>query len=158
METRPFQFKGGIRSFGHATAGIIRMVRCQQSAWIHLIATGIVIGSRILFPSLAPGMVLDCARNLDRLDRGGFKHGVRILGRRGVAEFSSRGARRQGCSCRRGAYHRARVISDRRNHFLASCDGFVGALTRSTHAEIFVMSSEYASPTHLLLFSRQTNS
>jgi diacylglycerol kinase-like protein len=35
-------------------------------------------------------MVLDCARGLDRLDRGGFKHGVRILARRGVPEFSSR--------------------------------------------------------------------
>ena len=27
-------------------------------------------------------MVLDCTRGLDRLDGGGFKHGVRIFGRR----------------------------------------------------------------------------
>ena len=51
-----------------------------------------------------------------------------------------------------------RVISDRRNHSLATCEGPVGRLTRSTHAEIFVMSREYVIPTHLLLFSRQTNS
>jgi len=113
---------------------------------------------RILFPSLAPGMVLDCTRGLDRLDGGGFKHGVRIFGRRGVTEFSSCSARRQGCSCRRGADNCARVISDRRNHFLATCEGPVGPLTRSTRTEIFVMSSEYVIPTHLLLFSRQTNS
>ena len=39
METRPFQFTGRIRSFGHAIAGIIRMVRCQHNAWIHSVAT-----------------------------------------------------------------------------------------------------------------------
>jgi len=32
-------------------------------------------------------MVLDCTRGLDRLDRGGFKHGVRIFGRRDITEF-----------------------------------------------------------------------
>jgi len=32
-------------------------------------------------------MVLDCTRGLDRLDRGGFKYGVRIFGRRGITEF-----------------------------------------------------------------------
>jgi len=49
METRPFQFTGRIRSFGHAIAGIIRMVRCQHNAWIHLIATGIVIAAGFFF-------------------------------------------------------------------------------------------------------------
>jgi diacylglycerol kinase len=45
METRPFQFTGRIRSFGHALAGIVRMVRCQHNAWIHAIATGAVIAA-----------------------------------------------------------------------------------------------------------------
>src|SRR5439155_16216187 len=49
METRPFQFTGRIRSFGHAIAGIIRMVRCQHNAWIHLIATGMVIAAGFFF-------------------------------------------------------------------------------------------------------------
>jgi Prokaryotic diacylglycerol kinase len=158
METRPFQFTGRIRSFGHAIAGIIRMVRCQHNAWIHLVATAMVIAAGFFFHLSPPGMVLDCTRGLDRLDGGGLKHGVRIFGRRGVTELSSCSARRQGCSCRRGADNCARVISDRRNHFLATCEGPVGPLTRSTHTEIFVMSSVYIIPTHLLLFSRQTNS
>ena len=54
------------------------MMRCQHNAWIHLVATAMMIARRILLPSLAPGMVLD---------RGGFKHGVRIFGRRGITEF-----------------------------------------------------------------------
>jgi diacylglycerol kinase (ATP) len=49
METRPFQFTGRIRSFGHAIAPIIRMVRCQHNAWIHLIATGMVIAAGFFF-------------------------------------------------------------------------------------------------------------
>jgi diacylglycerol kinase (ATP) len=41
---RPFQFTGRIRSFRYAIAGIIRMIRCQHNAWIHLVATvGVVI-------------------------------------------------------------------------------------------------------------------
>jgi diacylglycerol kinase (ATP) len=49
METRPFQFTGRIRSFGHAIAGIIRMVRCQRNAWIHLVATAMVIAAGFFF-------------------------------------------------------------------------------------------------------------
>jgi Prokaryotic diacylglycerol kinase len=125
METRPFQFTGCIRSFGHATAGIILMIRCQQNAWIHLIATGIMIAAGFFFHLSRPEWCWIVVAILI-VYRGGFKHGVRIPGRRGVAEFSSRGARRQGCSCRRGAYHRARVISDRRNHFWPHVTGLLG--------------------------------
>jgi diacylglycerol kinase (ATP) len=49
METRPFQFTGRIRSFGHAIAGIIRMVRWQHNAWIHLVATDMVIAAGFFF-------------------------------------------------------------------------------------------------------------
>jgi diacylglycerol kinase len=49
METRPFQFTGRIRSFRYAIAGIIRMVRCQHNAWIHPIATGVVIAAGFFF-------------------------------------------------------------------------------------------------------------
>ena len=49
METRPFQFTGRIRSFHYAIAGMIRMVRCQRNAWIHAIATGVVIAAGFFF-------------------------------------------------------------------------------------------------------------
>src|SRR5438105_2409491 len=49
METRPFQFTGRIRSFRYAIAGIIRMMRCQHNAWIHAIATGVVIAAGLFF-------------------------------------------------------------------------------------------------------------
>ena len=49
MQTRPFQFTGRIRSFGHAIAGIIRMVRWQHNAWIHLVATAMVIAAGFFF-------------------------------------------------------------------------------------------------------------
>jgi diacylglycerol kinase (ATP) len=48
-ETRPFQFTGRIRSFRHATAGILRMIRCQHNAWIHAVATVIVLAAGFLF-------------------------------------------------------------------------------------------------------------
>src|SRR5204863_10033954 len=54
METRPFQFTGRIRSFHYAIAGIIRMVRCQHNAWIHAIATGVVIAAGFLFHHSSP--------------------------------------------------------------------------------------------------------
>ena len=44
-ETRPFQFTGRIRSFRHAVAGVLRMIRCQHNAWIHVAATFVVIGA-----------------------------------------------------------------------------------------------------------------
>jgi diacylglycerol kinase (ATP) len=48
-EPRPFQFTGRIRSFRHALAGLLRMIRCQHNAWIHLTATVIVLGAAFLF-------------------------------------------------------------------------------------------------------------
>jgi diacylglycerol kinase (ATP) len=42
---RPFQFTGRIRSFHYAIAGILRMIRCQHNAWIHAVATLLVIGA-----------------------------------------------------------------------------------------------------------------
>ena len=47
-ESRPFQFTGRIRSFRHAIAGILRMIRCQHNAWIHATATVIVLAAAVL--------------------------------------------------------------------------------------------------------------
>jgi diacylglycerol kinase (ATP) len=46
---RPFQFTGRIRSFYHATCGVLRMIRCQHNAWIHALATLIVLAAGLLF-------------------------------------------------------------------------------------------------------------
>src|SRR4029453_1287713 len=46
---RPFQFTGRIRSFRHAIAGILRMIRCQHNAWIHALATLIVLAAALFF-------------------------------------------------------------------------------------------------------------
>ena len=46
---RPFQFTGRVRSFSHAFAGIVRMVRCQHNAWIHVAATIVVLGAGFFF-------------------------------------------------------------------------------------------------------------
>ena len=48
-ESRPFQFTGRIRSFRHAIAGLLRMIRCQHNAWIHVAATVIVLAAGFLF-------------------------------------------------------------------------------------------------------------
>ena len=48
-ESRPFQFTGRIRSFRHAIAGILRMIRCQHNAWIHAVATASVVVAAFLF-------------------------------------------------------------------------------------------------------------
>src|SRR5882762_8824577 len=45
---RPFQFTGRVRSFRHAVAGILRMIRCQHNAWIHAVATVVVITAAFL--------------------------------------------------------------------------------------------------------------
>ena len=42
---RPFQFTGRLRSFRHALAGIWRMIHCQHNAWIHAVATVIVLAA-----------------------------------------------------------------------------------------------------------------
>jgi diacylglycerol kinase (ATP) len=46
--TQPFQFTGRIRSFRHAIAGILRMIRCQHNAWVHAAATLVVLVAAFL--------------------------------------------------------------------------------------------------------------
>src|SRR5437764_15197141 len=46
---RPFHFTGRIRSFYHATCGILRMMRCQHNAWIHAAMTVAVAVAALLF-------------------------------------------------------------------------------------------------------------
>ena len=48
-DARPFQFTGRIRSFRHAIAGILRMIRRQHNAWIHALATLIVLAAALFF-------------------------------------------------------------------------------------------------------------
>jgi diacylglycerol kinase len=47
--SRPFHFSGRIRSFRYAIAGVIRMVRCQHNAWVHALATAVVIAAGLIF-------------------------------------------------------------------------------------------------------------
>jgi diacylglycerol kinase (ATP) len=49
LEPRPFEFTGRIRSFRYAIAGILRMIRCQHNAWIHLVVTAGVIVAGLFF-------------------------------------------------------------------------------------------------------------
>src|SRR5437867_13091089 len=44
-ETKPCQFTGRIRSFRHAIAGVLRMIRCQHNAWIHAAASLVVLAA-----------------------------------------------------------------------------------------------------------------
>ena len=48
-EERPFQFTGRIRSFRHAIVGILRMLRCQHNAWLHLGVTIAVVAAGFFF-------------------------------------------------------------------------------------------------------------
>jgi len=48
LSERPFAFTGRIRSFRSAIAGIVRMIRCQHNAWIHAVATLVVLGCGFL--------------------------------------------------------------------------------------------------------------
>jgi diacylglycerol kinase (ATP) len=48
-EDRPFQFTGRVRSFRHAITGILRMLRCQHNAWLHLGLTVTAIGAGFFF-------------------------------------------------------------------------------------------------------------
>lgn len=48
-EAPPFQFSGRIRSFRYAIIGLIRMIRCQHNAWIHLAATVAAIALGFFF-------------------------------------------------------------------------------------------------------------
>ena len=158
METRPFQFTGRIRSFGHAIAGIIRMVRCQHNAWIHLIATAIVIAAGFFFHLSRPEwcwivLAVSIVWTAEALNTA-----FEFLADAASPNFHP--VVRDAKDVAAGAVLITALASSviGANHFLATCEGLVGALTRSTHTEIFVMSSEYIIPTHLLLFSRQTNS
>ena len=49
QRSRTFQFTGRIRSFYHATSGILRMIRCQHNAWIHAAATVVVLLAGFFF-------------------------------------------------------------------------------------------------------------
>jgi len=46
---RSFPFTGRVRSVRHALAGIARMIRCQHNAWIHAVATVVVLATAFLF-------------------------------------------------------------------------------------------------------------
>ena len=46
---RPFQFTGRIRSFRHAIIGILRMIRRQHNAWIHVVASLVVLAAGFFF-------------------------------------------------------------------------------------------------------------
>src|SRR5438874_3047257 len=46
---RAFQFTGRIRSFRHAIVGVLRMIRCQHNAWIHVAATVAVLAAGYFF-------------------------------------------------------------------------------------------------------------
>jgi diacylglycerol kinase (ATP) len=48
-DARPFQFTGRVRSFRYAFAGIVRMLRCQHNAWLHLGVTIIVVAAGFFF-------------------------------------------------------------------------------------------------------------
>jgi diacylglycerol kinase (ATP) len=48
-----FRFSGRIRSFKHASRGLWAMVKSQQNAWIHALATVVVVSL---------GFALGCAR------------------------------------------------------------------------------------------------
>ena len=133
------------------------MVRCQHNAWIHLVATAMVIAAGSFFHLSPPEwcwivLAVSIVWTAEALNTA-----FEFLADAASPNFHPvvRDAKDVAAG---GADNCARVISDRRNHFLATCEGPVGPLTRSTHTEIFVMSSEYIIPTHLLLFSRQTNS
>jgi len=49
LELRPFQFTGRIRSFRYAIIGLVRMIRCQHNAWIHLVATVGAVAAGLFF-------------------------------------------------------------------------------------------------------------
>src|SRR2546421_12692398 len=49
-----FQFTGRIRSFRYAIAGILRMLRCQHNAWLHLGLTFVALAAGFFF-ALSPG-------------------------------------------------------------------------------------------------------
>lgn len=50
---RPFQFSGRIRSFKYAFRGIGLMIRSQHNAWLHGVATLVVVAAGVFF-RLAP--------------------------------------------------------------------------------------------------------
>ena len=47
-DSQTFQFTGRIRSVRHAIRGILRMIRCQHNAWVHAVATVVVLAAAFL--------------------------------------------------------------------------------------------------------------
>jgi diacylglycerol kinase (ATP) len=47
--SRPFEFTGRLRSFSHAARGVLLMVRRQHNAWIHAVATILVLAAGFSF-------------------------------------------------------------------------------------------------------------
>jgi diacylglycerol kinase (ATP) len=52
--TRPFEFRGRLRSFTFAFAGIWTMLKTQHNAWVHAVATLVVIAGGVFFSLSAP--------------------------------------------------------------------------------------------------------
>jgi diacylglycerol kinase (ATP) len=47
--SRPFEFTGRLRSFAHAARGVLLMIRRQHNAWIHALATIVVVAAGFSF-------------------------------------------------------------------------------------------------------------
>jgi len=47
--SRPFEFTGRIRSFKYAFVGIFHLLRSQHNAWIHALATILVVSAGLYF-------------------------------------------------------------------------------------------------------------
>ena len=134
------------------------MVRCQHNAWIHLVATAMVIAAGFFFHLSPPEwcwivLAVSIVWTAEALNTA-----FEFLADAASPNFHP--VVRDAKDVAAGAVLITALASSVIGAiiFLARCEGPVRPLTRSTHTEIFVMSSEYAIPTHLLLFSRQTNS
>ncbi|MEW6181946.1 MAG: diacylglycerol kinase family protein [Bacillota bacterium] len=49
MKNKPFEFTARMRSVRYALRGIWTMVRTQQNAWLHALATAVVVTAGIFF-------------------------------------------------------------------------------------------------------------
>ena len=47
--SQPFSLKARARSFVHAWRGVVHLVASQHNAWIHLLATAVVIAAGVVF-------------------------------------------------------------------------------------------------------------
>ena len=48
IKTKPFQIMARVGGFRHAIRGILRMIHSQHNAWIHFVATILVVASGIV--------------------------------------------------------------------------------------------------------------